>query len=401
MHTLRVVTLAGDSEREADIAALFAGEPGVELFMRCVDRVELLATMRGADLDAIVAVGAPVWFDVQSAQEATRAGIRVVGVADNAFEAELLTSRGAKVLDAGTEMGAIVRACRAPAPAFSPPATVDLPQRAGEVMVVWGPKGSPGRTVIAIELACELASTGEETLLVDADPYAGDIAQMLGIVEELPTVLWGATAATDNGVTSREIISELRRVGSKGPLLLPGLPRAELWSEVADFGYGNLIKLLAGGARFVVVDIGFCLEDVNHLGSPRSGRNRMARATLERADRVIAVCRADPVGLKNFIWAYESVREIVDDDRISIVLNRCYPSERREIDDLLESNVGKGSTVAVPDRPSDCRKALAQGGALFEVRPASDVCTQTRLLAEKLGARVRPRGLMARLAGRS
>jgi hypothetical protein len=83
------------------------------------------------------------------------------------------------------------------------------------------------------------------------------------------------------------------------------------------------------------------------------------------------------------------------------VLNRSYPSERREIDDLLESNTGKRSTVAVPDCPSDCRKALAQGGALFEVRPASDVCIHTRLLAERMGAKVRPRGLMARLAGRS
>ena len=401
MQTLRVVTLAGDSEREADIAAMFAGEPSVELFMRCVDRVELLATMRGADLDAIVAVGAPGWFDAQSAQEAARSGIRVVGVADNAFEAELLTTRGAQVLEASTEMGAIVRACRAPRAAASAPVKVESPQRAGEVIAVWGPKGSPGRTTIAIELACELANTGEEAVLVDADPYAGDISQMLGIVEELPTVLWGATASAGDGVTSREIIGQLSRVGGKGPLLLPGLPRAELWSEVADFGYGHLIKLLAGGARFVVVDIGFCLEDASQLGVTRGGRNRMARATLERADRVLAVCRADPVGLKNFIWAYESVGEIVDEDRISIVLNRSYPSERREIDDLLESNTGKRSTVAVPDRPSDCRKAVAQGGALCEVRPASDVCTHTRLLAERVGARVRPRGLMARLAGRS
>lgn len=401
MQTLRVVTLAGDSEREADVAALFAGDPSIELFMRCVDRVELLATMRGADLDAIVAVGAPGWFDAQSAQEAARSGIRVVGVADNAFEAELLTSRGAQVLDAGTEMGAIVRACSAPRRVVSAPMTVPSAQLAGEVIAVWGPKGAPGRTMIAIELACALADTGEDTVLLDADPYAGDIAQMLGIVEELPTVLWGATAAATDDATSQEVIGQLRRVGSKGPLLLPGLPRAELWSEIAEYGYGNLVKLLAGGARFVVVDIGFCLEDSSYLGTARGGRNRMARSTLERADRVLAVCRADPIGLKNFIWAYESVGEIVDEERISIVLNRSYPSERREIDDLLESNTGKRSTVAVPDRPSDCRKALALGGALFEVRPTSDVCTHTRLLAERVGARVRPRGLMARLAGRS
>lgn len=400
MQTLRVVTLAGDSEREADVAALFAGEPNIELFMRCVDRVELLATMRGAELDAIVAVGAPGWFDAQSAQEAARAGIRVVGVADNAFEAEVLTSRGAQVLDAASEMGAIVSACSAPRAAPSAPVKVPA-QRAGEVIAVWGPKGAPGRTTIAIELAWTLAGTGEETILMDADPYAGDISQMLGIVEELPTVLWGATAAAGDDATSREVIGQLRRVGRKGPLLLPGLPRAELWSEIGDYGYGNLIKLLAGGARFVVVDIGFCLEDSSSLGAMRGGRNRMARATLERADRVLAVCRADPVGVKNFIWAHESVRGIVDEDRISIVLNRSYPSERREMDDLLESHTGKRSTAAVPDRPSDCRKALAQGGAVFEVRPSSDICTHTRLLAERVGARVKPGGLMAKLAGRS
>jgi len=400
MQALRVVTLAGDSEREADVAALFAEEPSVELFMRCVDRVELLATMRGAELDAIVAVGAPGWFDAQSAQEAARAGIRVVGVADNAFEAELLTSRGAQVLDAGSEIGSIVRACSAPPEAPPAPVTVRSAQRAGEVIAIWGPKGAPGRTTIAIELACAVADTGEETILMDADPYAGDISQMLGIVEELPTVLWAATAAGSDDGISEDVIGQLRRVGGKGPLLVPGLPRAELWFEIADYGFGNLIKVLAGGARFVVVDIGFCLEDSSYLGA-RGGRNRMARATLERADRVLAVCRADPVGLKNFIWAYESVAEIVDEDRISIVLNRSYPSERREMDDLLESHTGKRSTAAVPDRPSDCRKALVQGGGVFEVRPSSDICTHTRLLAEKVGARVKPRGLMAKLAGRS
>ena len=136
MGTLRVVTLAGDSEREADVAALLAGDPSVELFMRCVDRVELLATMRGAELDAIVAVGAPGWFDAQSAQEAARAGIRVVGVADNAFEAELLTSRGAQVLDAGSEMGTIVSACSAPRTVAAAPLTMRSAQRAGEVIAV-------------------------------------------------------------------------------------------------------------------------------------------------------------------------------------------------------------------------------------------------------------------------
>ena len=93
-----------------------------------------------------------------------------MGVADNAFEAELLTSRGAQVLDAGSEMGAIVSACSAPREASSAPVKVLSAERAGEVIAVRGPKGAPGRTTIGIELACALADTGEETILMDADP---------------------------------------------------------------------------------------------------------------------------------------------------------------------------------------------------------------------------------------
>lgn len=401
VQAMRVVTLAGDSEREADLAARFATQPGVELFMRCVDRVELLATVRGADLDAIVAVGAPGWFDAATAREALRAGIRIVGVADNALEAELLEGRGAQVLDASIEVDAIMSACRTAQPKAPAPVAQQPLQRAGEIIAVWGPKGAPGRTTVAIELACALAATGEETVLVDADPYAGDVLQMLGVVEELPSLLWGVAAAADDQITSATILGELRRIGSKGPLVLPGLPRAELWTEIGEFGFANLIKLLANGSRFVVLDIGFCIEDATHTGSARNNRNRMARATLERADRVLAVCRADPIGLKNFIWSFDSLREIVDEDRISILLNRSHAAEHRETVELLERHTGRRPVIAIPDRPSECRRALTQGGSLHEVRPSSDICTQVRVLTEKLGGRVKPRGLMAKLAGRS
>jgi Mrp family chromosome partitioning ATPase len=44
------------------------------------------------------------------------------------------------------------------------------------VAAVWGPKGGPGRTTIAVNLAFEAAATGGEVLLVDADTYGGAVA---------------------------------------------------------------------------------------------------------------------------------------------------------------------------------------------------------------------------------
>ena len=397
-EVMRVVTLAGDPEREADLAPRLATEPSLELYLRCVDRVELLAAMRSGAIDALVAVGAPGWFDAEAAAEASRNDIRMVGVADNSFEAEVLELRGASVLDAKASVGEIVDACRSAKP-VPPVAPVESRgSRPGQVIAVWGPKGAPGRTTIAIELAYALSETAETTVLMDADPYGGDALQMLGVIEELPTVVWAAAAAA-SGKGSTELLANLARVGADGPLLVPGLPRADLWPEVADYGFAELIRLLAGQTRFLVVDIGFCLEDQAPLGGP-NGRNAMALATLERADRVVALCRADAVGVKNFIWSFEALRELVDEDRISIVLNRVH-RDAREIDDLLSRHTGLSSSVRFPDHPLDCRKALEQGAAVHEVRRTSEICSSARLLAERLGGRVRSQGLLARLAGRS
>ena len=41
---------------------------------------------------------------------------------------------------------------------------------------MWGPKGGPGRTTVAVNLAFEAAAAGGEVLLVDADTYGGAVA---------------------------------------------------------------------------------------------------------------------------------------------------------------------------------------------------------------------------------
>jgi Mrp family chromosome partitioning ATPase len=41
---------------------------------------------------------------------------------------------------------------------------------------VWGPKGGPGRTTVAVNLAFEAAAAGGEVLVVDADTYGGAVA---------------------------------------------------------------------------------------------------------------------------------------------------------------------------------------------------------------------------------
>ncbi|CAN5725133.1 P-loop NTPase [soil metagenome] len=402
MIRLRLVTLAGDSEREANLAAQLSARSDAELVLRCMDRVELLAAIRGGGLDAVVSVGAPAWLDAQCLDEANRADIPIVGVVGDPLDAEALRGFGAAVLTSDATVEEIIETCAAPQervvrrPLSSQPS---MPK--GKVIAMWGPKGAPGRTTLAIELAAELAASERETLLVDADPYGGDSLQLLGVIDELPSVVWATRMAAKEELDAGRLSLDLRRVGKNGPVLLPGLARADLWAEVSDFGWRQLLQVARASYVFTVCDVGFCLEPerVAYAGLGE-GRNMMARSTIIEADHVVAVCRADLVGTKNFLWAFEELESLVDKDDVFIVANRVKQSEQREVGDLIRRHLGKRPIAYVPDRPGEFARASKSGTPIGQFHRGSDVCSAIRGLAAALGGSVATRGFLTRLSGR-
>jgi Mrp family chromosome partitioning ATPase len=62
------------------------------------------------------------------------------------------------------------------------PAQLALVQRAGKVVTVWGSAGS-GKTLLAINLAFQLAEANRSVALLDLDTKRPSIAASLGIVE--------------------------------------------------------------------------------------------------------------------------------------------------------------------------------------------------------------------------
>jgi MinD-like ATPase involved in chromosome partitioning or flagellar assembly len=397
MMVTRIVTLAGDPEQEARLAGLLAARGDVELILRCVDRAELLGSVRGAALDAVVSVGAPLWFDGQCAKEAAARDVRVVGLTDDPLHVDRLMSLGATILPVNSDVDQVLDAMSEPIPYI--PSSANSSAVRGDLVAVWGPKGAPGRTRIAVELAFQLAETEPGTLLVDADPYGGDILQLLGILEELPTVVWASRLAAKGDLCATLLQSEVRRASKSGPMLLPGIPRADLWAEVSDFGWHALLALARDSFRFTVFDVGFCLEpDASHFNDDE-GRNRMARATVTRADHVVAVCRGDVVGVKNFIWSFPQLAELADVDDILVVVNRSARSQEQETGKLLRRYIGKRPVAYIPDRPAPLMKAVRAGVSVAGLDPEREISSTMRLLAEAVGGRVKSRGLLARAAG--
>ncbi|MDQ3751282.1 MAG: hypothetical protein M3333_00085 [Actinomycetota bacterium] len=403
MTTLRIVTLAGDPEAEALLAGRLGAQRDLDLVLRCVDRVEMLATIRGGSLDAIVSVGAPPWLDRQGAHEAAGGGTKLIGLSDDPLETEHLRLLGATLLPSDASPARIAEACRDAgrvAPAPLPSSQPSQPK--GKIIAVWGPKGAPGRTTLAVELAAELASTEPETLLIDGDPYGGDCLQILGVIEELPTVVWAARMAAKGELDGARLALDLRRAGRSGPVLLPGLPRSEMWPEVSDYGWRQLLSVARASFRFTVCDVGFCLEPAEgSFPGAGEGRNRIARAAVREAERVVAVCRADAIGVKNFLWGFEQLRELGRDEDAVIIANRVHPSQQRALGDLFRKHLGKRPIAYIPDVPTVFGNALDAGVPVRETKRGSDVTSGIRSLAASLGARIPSTGMMARLAGTS
>jgi len=395
---IRIATIAGRSEEEASVAAALEVRRDVDLVMRCVDRVGLLACVRARRVDAVVPVGAPQWLDRETAAEAIAAGVKLVGYGGDRLDVEMLQALGARHLSDNASLDDLVAAC-------SEDEDVSLPVTrhvtgSGRIVAVWGPKGAPGRTRVAIEVAAEIAATTERTLLVDADPYGGDVLQLLGVIEELPTVVWAARAAARCDLATT-VLPALRRAWDGGPVLLPGLPRADLWPDITAGGWSELLRVVRTHFDRSIFDVGFCIEE--GAGAAMDGsrsRNRMARLTLAEADHVVAVCRADAVGIKNFIASFDGLKEVVDLERVVVVVNRANPTHHSEIRDLLRRQTGKQPVALVPDRPTDIAHAEGTGRALRDARPSSPITAEIRSVAARLGTPVPSRGLLARLGGR-
>ena len=379
------------------MSAELATRPDVHLVLRCVDRVELLAAIRGGQLQALILLGAPSWFDRQCASEARSQSVRIVAVTDT--EAPPGTS---SVLGTTASPAEIVAACvDASQDLSSSQPEPGLTRRRGRLTAVWGPKGAPGRSRIAIELAFAVQSHDVGCLLVDADPYGGDLVQLLGMAEEIPSLVWAARAAAKGELDHASIERNLRAY-PLGPVVLPGLPRADLWADVSEFGFKETMDVCRSLFDHTVCDVGFCLETSPPRGvTEQGGRNRMARAAIQEADHVVAVCKADPPGIKHFMWGFEELSRAVEADRIIVVVNRVVPGEERQISELFARHLNRTPCAYIPDRPDLVKEALRATRPVRGLRSEGTYRSAMDTVAVSIGARLRPRGFLTRLGGRA
>ena len=153
--------------------------------------------------------------------------------------------------------------------------------------------------------------------------------------------------------------------------MLTGLPRADRWAEVRPAAFAELLEQACRLAPYVVLDTGFSLE--SDPGDPFGGtapqRNEMTLAAVRRAEEVLVVGAADPVGLARLARGLVELRDLLPGVRPRVVVNRTRPTlgwGDREIRGMVEGFVTPADVHFVPEDRAAADRALMAGRSLVE-----------------------------------
>ena len=206
-------------------------------------------------------------------------------------------------------------------------------RRSTAVIAVWGPAGAPGRTTLAVNLAAEIAASGHSVALVDADPYGGAIAPSLGLLDEAPGFASACRLAGGDALDRVELERIAQRYSAPRASfdVFTGLVGPSRWPELSRERVTAAIQAISARAEYVVIDTGFSLERDEELTSDQFAprRNAATFASLAAADRVAVVGLADPVGLSRLLRGHGDLVDLVEPERIDVIVNRVRTGRAR------------------------------------------------------------------------
>lgn len=231
------------------------------------------------------------------------------------------------------------------------------------------------------------------TMLVDADTYAPSQAQALGLLEE-SSGLARACRSANQGLLSSHTLAEAAVSVSDQLALLTGLPKTSRWTEIASHSFDAVIAQSRKDYAWTVIDCAPPIEQDEMLSFDTRApqRNAATLTTLQAADLVVIVGKADPIGMKRLISA---IVEFKESDFAStpmvVVVNhaptRVTGKERRtQIKKALRRFAGEDAPVFIPFEPKRAHGALEIGKAVNEGRSKSDLPAALESLAAMISA---------------
>ena len=259
----------------------------------------------------------------------------------------------------------------------------------GRIVLVWGPHGAPGRSTVAASLAYGLAASGG-AILVDADVEAPSLVQILGMPEDSSALAGAARLATHGRLDAESFQRVLAPVGD-GLSLLGGLGRAGRWRELPPASMTEVWLQCRQAAAWTVVDVagGVIDDDVDDF-TLEPGRGAVTADLVSRADVVLVVGGADPVGVRRLLQLLDEVgSSATPSGRVEVVVNRVRasaagPSPQQALREALARFGGLEDIVLLPDDAATADSCLLQGRSVLEGAPGSSLGKALSALVDRI-----------------
>lgn len=172
----------------------------------------------------------------------------------------------------------------------------------------WGSAGS-GKSVLALNLAIELAAAGMRVALVDADTYHPSLAALLGITSPTGGITGLIRLAKQDRLSEEDFNRLTHKIEFAGGTVtaVAGLTAPARWAEVDVDGIDLLRQRLSERFGVILWDMSCYLQ--TGLIDSISGKDRNQAAThiLSFSDLTLATFLADPVGVNRFLFDLREV----------------------------------------------------------------------------------------------
>ncbi len=229
--------------------------------------------------------------------------------------------------------------------------------RAPRVFTVCSPTGGCGKTFYASNLAYLLATTSNlKVALVDLDLQFGEVTAAMR-VRSRHTVADAVAIRDDRELD--EMLPELLIEHESGVLVLPAPRDPAIADTIQPADVTRVIDALTRVVDVVVVD------------TP-TGLTEPVLAAMDRSDHLFLVAALDLASLRNLRLFVETLDRLrIDDDRLSLVLNKEAKDTGIEVKDLVKV-FPKGFAARVPfDR--EVARLMNHGTPVLEGAPTGTV----------------------------
>jgi pilus assembly protein CpaE len=256
---------------------------------------------------------------------------------------------------------------------MSVPVPSAQPMPEGSVIVVFGPKGGIGASIVAVNLAVALQKPDVKVALVDASLQFGNIDVMLNLHANRSIA---DISQTINDLDA-DLISTVVTPHPSGVKTLLAPTRPELADLVLPDHLQRIVEELRQLFDYIVIDTPSTLSD-------------LVLTALDLADRVVVLTVADVPAIKNARVLFQVIEALgYSPNKLLLVLNQADP--RNPITaKMIEDNLKHKVLMQIPQDAETVNNSVRRGLPFVTEQRNKPIANAINQLAERLVADLKP-----------